>query len=1040
MSKRAAIFASVICLILIILIIGKVYAQDCPEGCSSACESGICLNKVVAHLGKYTMQSQGWTKTPTITPTITATPKPTLTPTITTLPGIIVYLNTTPELPAAPVLDATLTPLPTIATSPPQGTAIFQYTSTVEATIVAVLAQTQTTTQVDSLIGPKPTPTSQIQSKVPKSIFSIAWNTILQWTLWFREAIKNTVWVSVITILLVLLGIYLLGFLITKIIDGIRISRGVIGPIQVEENEDKPGLASQIYKYLSECGASCQNSALTSSPSATPGFSSVTAAVKEVAPVESKVIELIVAIFSFLIGISSFKKRGYSVLTHISGEDEKKNIKLNVVINLINKQKFKDSRVFSGTSTEEVVKEAAYWVFWYVSGRRKSRAHLAPWEAFPTFESFYNYKKAVCEKVLEKANELFKEASKEAPFNALINLSWGDKNELNNHYIEALKIYLEGIMMWPHLLSFWYRFAVILDCYPKWSQQLVVNDNPLSDEDKKKKTIKEELNLNAKTLIDGILKETIEDYFKTDKKDHENDNDNDNDIQNCMDTFNFADTNFILQLANIVWLYIENILNTSISLLVGQARINIFTPWQTIDYSPALARYYWSLIPFFHLRARQTRKSVNLAHCCTKVEQFKIDNPKESIYSIDDMVRQISNSWCTDAGVFYNVSCYYALRSEILFESYSTIFGDILNNYPIKIIKNQKFYASLKQIQNNELFLTFFKIDDQIKEKEKNFVSERDLTEQEQLLISIQNLKNITKAETDNWSNEEIKNLLQINNEDKEKISQYFTLFMLNESVRNHFIKESMKYLKISFKEHQPNLTLDWVRNDPDLDPLWGEIEFQALFDIPLEKTHKDFKKKDCEKKIAGLKVADAICTVIAKKEAYTYSNITPEFLMTVSKSEIDLWDSLSAFLKEPEKEKLMIHFHDLANQLYDIKLGDPILSIPPECEIPSDDSIENEQENEIDYFSIFEKINQNCDQLSTHAQDHAQDWKNKLETSKLFITHEQVPNLVDVWKIWERASAWQWVSIEKELSTFINKIDKEMIENSDPKGDNFII
>ncbi|MBA4383312.1 MAG: hypothetical protein C0410_01110 [Anaerolinea sp.] len=1018
MSIRPAFVAMLMCLILSFLFIGKVNAQDCEEACPPVCKSGNCPENIVAHLGKYNMQSLGWVKTPTHTPTITSTPKPTLTPTITTIPGLIIYFNTTPVPPIAPVLEATTTPLPTVETVAPQATPSPQVIATLTGTESAALVGDQAASAAlgkSSIITPTP--------KAAKNFYEVGGVTIQQWTLVVREWIRNPVWVTVLAIILAILLIRTIGWLVIGLITWSRSVRGVIGPIQVEDIKDNPGLASQFYKYLAECGASFQSSAITASPSATPGFTSITAALVEVAPVESKIISIILSVFYFLIGISSYRNLGYSVTAHINGEDEKKNINLQVIVTQINGQKFKTSRRFEGSSTEVVVKEAAYWVFWYVSGRRKSRAHLAPWLAFPTFESFYNYKQALCEPVLEKANALFTGASTEAPFNALINLSWGDKNELNNHYIDALKRNLEGIMMWPHLLSFWYRFAVILDCYRKWI--------PQPDEDsKKKEAFKNDLSIYAKKLVEGELKEIIGEYVFTIK----NDQGSLKDFQECIKTFDFTNIKFILLLANIVWLYIEKLINSSFSLWVNQVCTNIFTPWRTVDNSPAKARYFWTIIPFFHLGARQTRKSVHLAHYCTKVEQIKNGPLLESIYFLDDRVKQIINSWCNDVGVYYDVACYYSLRSEILFEPYSLDYCDLYTKYPPKNIVDAKYFDAIKQIQRNPVFSSFYRIIAQENGKEKPFVFDQAPKGNENYSVNELSLMILAKSITDVWTDEEILIALKaVNEQDSNEIRKYFTQLILNESVRDYCIKKAIKYLIISFKEPQPYLTLDWVRNDPDLDPLWGEIDFQVLFDIPPEKTHKDFKKDDCKKKIEGLKAADSICKALAKKDLYSHSHITPELLITISKNEIELWEGLSAYLKTPDKESLRKKIQDLFNQLQEHKISELKSSNPPEHAKQTTDQKNEKEEKAVDYFSIFELINQNCDQFATHALAHAEDWKDKLETSKLFITSERVANLEDIWMIWERARMRQWDSIDKEIVDFINSDALKVFKDSRP-------
>ena len=114
----------------------------------------------------------------------------------------------------------------------------------------------------------------------------------------------------------------------------------------MEDAKDCPDFAPLMRKHLIDCGVKCENPASTTAPNATPGITGLNAAIKEAVPVESKFIHLITTAIDVLIGITKFKKKGYSITGLITQED--KVFKLRVVVMQVRDLQFKDSKIFTG--------------------------------------------------------------------------------------------------------------------------------------------------------------------------------------------------------------------------------------------------------------------------------------------------------------------------------------------------------------------------------------------------------------------------------------------------------------------------------------------------------------------------------------------------------------------------------------------------------------------------------------------------------------------------------------------------------------------
>ncbi len=331
-----------------------------------------------------------------------------------------------------------------------------------------------------------------------------------------------------------------------------------------------------------------------------------------------------------------------------------------------------------GVSNNEVVKKGAYWVFWYISGRKSTLRNIPFWHRFPTYDGYleFNEAKEARDNDFRQANEFYQIAFMEAPFNALVLLEWGDLNELNNQYLDALEIYMKAVLMWPHLYVFWYRIAAIFSCPDEWidSQWKILEDdkkeyladlieklfteNKLEPDKKKGRIGREQIKLNNQNNLITIINQLAPRNNQLEVPD------------------NILTDNFY-ELASEIWYFLEEEINSMFIKWVIQVLINIVTLFVNVIrieknrktnlhslFTPYLARYYWKLIPLFPWQeGRQFLRSVQLSEPCTILQKGL---PSTSDITVNDLTKEIEDivklMWNTMV-IYYNAACYYAQLS-----------------------------------------------------------------------------------------------------------------------------------------------------------------------------------------------------------------------------------------------------------------------------------------------------------------------------------------------------------------------------------------
>ena len=485
--------------------------------------------------------------------------------------------------------------------------------------------------------------------------------------------INKTVIQYLITALAVLLLLFFGKWISTLICYILWQFKRQVGPIIIDEIEDKSGLAILMRNTLTSCGASISNPTVTTAPSATPGFSNITAVLEKSTDIKVKLVTGIFAILDYLLTNLGLKQFGYIVSCVLSSEERKTDdnksnennaettVHIDIEIRLMHNKQLKKSYSIDGNSKRELAKKAAYWIFWYVSGRKKALRRISPWNRFPTFDGYLNYQNANCTCGSQK-EYLIKKAIKEAPFNALAHLSLGDEYELKNQYLNAFEVYLEVILMWPHLYGIWYRIAVIFSCpellAKEWKLLPAGMDKSIDELFQNLMvTMDENGNIDFSTLINK-WKETKN--ITNTPEPYTTDGNVNPDFTLCF-----------ISRAMLIWLYLEAIMQDMFWLWINQFISNIgnffFDPGK---YSPFLARYYWSLIPFFPWgNGSKIWRSFRLAKLCSELEfalvpqDANTGNSESEIERIHKDIKSIEKTKWMDFTAIYNLGCYYAIKS-----------------------------------------------------------------------------------------------------------------------------------------------------------------------------------------------------------------------------------------------------------------------------------------------------------------------------------------------------------------------------------------
>jgi len=459
---------------------------------------------------------------------------------------------------------------------------------------------------------------------------------------------------------------FVISLLIVRLIGRLCIAiweaGGKLGPVLIVDVSNTPEVAILIRQYFVDCGGTCSRA-----PNPTPGIDDISTELAAIDDSSAKLAAVILNVFKFLLGALS---AGYTVSYNLTGDEDKPPVSIYVEITMTHNGKILESKKLTANSTDEVAKSAAYWIFWYLSERKSIFRSTPPWNSFPSFDGFLYYEMAKAKAEvsdLRQANQLFKKAAAEAPFNALVHLDWGDINETHNQYVKALEIYMEVVSMWPHLYGFWYRVAAIFSCPEAWVDE---QWNILKDEDQNR------LQKHIVKLFD------------------------DNNLKYSKDAIERNDMAGFYQLAMAIWIFLNEQINAAFGLWFVQVFNEPFSP---IGYNPDMALYYWKLIPLFGWQeGRQFLRSVLLAKYCTQIQCENLDNQK--IACLNKNVQTNVESYWNPVDVYYNAACYYSQLSKMWRnENNSKYISDALENLKLAF-KDTTQDTDLVWVQNDPDF------------------------------------------------------------------------------------------------------------------------------------------------------------------------------------------------------------------------------------------------------------------------------------------------------------------------------------------------
>ena len=505
---------------------------------------------------------------------------------------------------------------------------------------------------------------------------------------------------------------------------------GKLGPILIEEIPGKPELRASLRQHLAHCGVP----STTAVPNASIGVSEFTTVIAKSKIPEAAFLEAILLFFQKLLS----KRTGYVVTALVSEGASKTSV--NVQIRLAYNNKVKYIRTLEGNDPEEAIKNAAYYIFYRICSQKAALARVPKWSRFPTFASYQQYRRAEELKGEEKyseAIEQYKCASKEAPFNALLRLGWGDACELNGQFLGALEVYLEAVSMWPYLYSFWYRIAVNFSYVEKWWDESntekinlifkLFNSCPPNENgdfwgELHPRRLSTPRNKEAKEWKDtepaGEKKEPL---AKTDF------------LERSRKLYCLLNKEIRVWRAISNWVY---------ALVTGVLNF-IFKP---VEYTTGLSRYLWHYIPFFPwMDATQFRRMAELAFYITMIhlpkslpgnDCPKIDFQGASLEAfVYNKTNTIVNKLWNRTAVYYNAACVYA---SLLSNTQNNAEGVVLKENAIKYIKKAtrdqsplevewaKTDPDLKALGGNDEFKALFDISDIEEQQSKEDKEKKD--------------------------------------------------------------------------------------------------------------------------------------------------------------------------------------------------------------------------------------------------------------------------------------------------------------------------
>jgi hypothetical protein len=811
------------------------------------------------------------------------------------------------------------------------------------------------------------------------------WETSFQWFLNLINEGFNQIKILVESAEGVFFLIFLtliVAIIVTNLINGIRIwfwkQNRSIGPIVVEDSE-QPETATAIRHWLNYCGVKCGKTTSTQSPNDDIGFDSLSTSLVSITGAKTAV-NILFTLVNFVLGFIRIKPVGYGISFTLIKPDEKetnKKVQIAVDVKLLQNDVTIRSVIIEAETKDEAIKKTGYWIFWYLSGRPDSIKFISPWNRFCDFEGFYHFNLAIENRDVEQEStkKYFLSALKKEPFNARLRLEWADYLETHNHYLDALEVYLEDVLMWRHLYTVWYRIAAIFEASEVWINQW--------EEDKEKR--KQLTELIRRLFINAKLNPNYR-YGENSSK-------------SAVDNLAIIIGNESVTKKKIAFInleiailaFIQNCLLNAIYLWVEQLSKNLVAKiFRNLEDSPYRAKYYWGLSNSSNnSEGRIFLKSVQLAYLCAlvKLKTLKVTSPDNWTLlenQFQDMIYCFESSEQKKYG--HDLSGYSFDDFQIyhLFGNIHSIFG--LNNETIpKHIKYRQ-----KSVEEFDFFQEFVKIPGTRMSTYYNAACFLTL----------------------------VSEFLEKENNDKykEKI----------EICR----QKAMVFLRKAYEDPQTRLEFTWIQNDPDLKSLMGghypladelkvktekrqevppkaseDIEFCSIFDLIPEEVKN---KKELKNRGKVLRFLDQNCDMHLNAWKHLDSDkVTTEQLYEEAVYQSALWENLDKLFTTPEDNHQLKKLWHLFSQKGNVK---------PLEKLEFDEPL---QEKEIvaawqtlKDFSTFqmEAWKRRLERFSREGKEKSN------EAEKGTARHDSISDAQQTAEIWKSKEVWQWQYLKEVI------------------------
>jgi tetratricopeptide (TPR) repeat protein len=819
--------------------------------------------------------------------------------------------------------------------------------------------------------GPKPQALS-IDTALPTWIDRIADGI----QVWWQQVIKQQVrfgppeW----SILAILVALVLFGLL--WLVRGIQYlwwnARGKLGPVFIEEikedSTDKPALTASLRHHLSHCGMLPR----VATPNTSIGLTEFNDIVSKSKLPEAAFLQAILVFLQKVLG----RNPGYIVTTLVTEADSKTTI--NIQIKLAQSGQMQYIETMEESSTEEAIKEAAHYIFYRISSRKTALARIPEWLRFPTFASFHQYK---CAEELKwsgnyaSAIELYKSASEDAPFNALLLQGWGDACELNEQFTQAIEVYLKAVSMWPHLFSFWYRLAVDFSYADKW----------LDDAGEKASDILTVFNSNHPP----------EKWFGRNK------------IQaGWLNLWGLLGPILVvlgLIFGNGIWKFpgipgaiLGDILGGLLGVIIGIV-VDIIG------------------IGILNMRSASRDKGISTVApgpSATSVAT-RMDFPREAKEVYDFLKRELDLWEAISNWRFWRgVSRWYSIFKPVEYTPRLTNYFWHYISIPHIGRGNGAQLKRIAEIARASVEVTH----PEGSQPDTGTANSSDASKTEHNGSTPPDIEKL-KSDIDRIVNNHWGNRSDVYYDAAcfyARLSAYYEQLLNNPTEKVWAMEKALEYLKKADKDQAP-LEVEWTRTDPDLESLHENTEFRALFDVPTrqEKEDQDIEevKNKCNTIVLLLKGAGLQSDEWRKHPIQAVSLIG---LITEADYQVRLWTSLEALSEKPADRELLESFWKLVSQK-----KDPAEIMPAPDE--SEDIKKYDTKNKANLGSLKECVKF----INTSSKSQLEIWKERQADCKLDLENTHTP-MADVWDRWSQAEIGQWQYLQGKIQKTWKKEPKK--------------